>query len=188
VRHLTRGVDERGLRAAASAASVTAMEDGLVIRDATPADGQAIVAIGRELVEDGDAYVFGPATSDDELKAYWLSPAGRTVVAVLGGEVAGCYYLRSNYPGRGRHVANVSYAVARRFMRRGIGRAMAEHSIEAARRAGFQAMQFNLVISTNEAAVTLWRTLGFRIVGTLPRVFDHAERGLVDAYVMHKFL
>jgi ribosomal protein S18 acetylase RimI-like enzyme len=49
-------------------------------------------------------------------------------------------------------------------------------------------MQFNLVVSTNDAAVTLWRTLGFRIVGTLPKVFDHPKRGLVDAYVMHRFL
>ena len=164
------------------------MEEGLVIRDATAADAPAIVAIGRELVEDGDTYVFPPGTTDDELKAYWLSPAGRTFVAVLGNDTVGCYFLRSNYPGRGRHVANASYAVARRFTRRGIGRAMAEHSLELARQLGFQAMQFNLVVSTNEAAVTLWRTLGFRIVGTLPKVFDHPTRGQVDAYVMHRLL
>ena len=65
---------------------------------------------------------------------------------------------------------------------------MAEHSLELARQLGFQAMQFNLVVSTNEAAVTLWRTLGFRIVGTLPKVFDHPTRGQVDAYVMHRLL
>jgi L-amino acid N-acyltransferase YncA len=163
------------------------MED-LVIRDATVADAPAILAIGRELVEDGDTYVFAPTTSDDELKAYWLSPNGRTFVAVLGGQTVGCYYLRTNYPGRGRHVANASYAVRRGSTRRGVGRTMAEHSLEMARSLGFQAMQFNLVVSTNEAAVTLWRTLGFRIVGTLPKVFDHPRRGLVDAYVMHKFL
>jgi ribosomal protein S18 acetylase RimI-like enzyme len=164
------------------------MDGALVIRDVSAADTPAIVSIGRELVQDGDTYVFPPNTSDDELKAYWLSPAGHTFVAVLDGQTVGCYYLRSNYPGRGRHVANVSYAVARGYMRRGIGRAMAEHSLEKARELGYQAMQFNLVVSTNERAVTLWRTLGFRIVGTLPRVFDHPTRGLVDAYVMHKFL
>jgi L-amino acid N-acyltransferase YncA len=164
------------------------MDGDLLIRDASPADDAAILAIGRELVEDGDTYVFSPTTSDDELKAYWLSPTGRTFVAVVDGRTVGCYFLRSNYPGRGRHVANVSYAVARAFMRRGIGRAMAEHSLEKARDLGFQAMQFNLVVSTNERAVTLWRTLGFRIVGTLPKVFDHPTRGQVDAYVMHKFL
>ena len=164
------------------------MEGAPVIRESTSADVPAILAIGRELVEDGDAYVFAPTTSDDELKAYWLSPAGRTFVAVLDGQTVGCYFLRTNYPGRGRHVANASYAVRRGFTRRGVGRALAEHSLEMARSLGFQAMQFNLVVSTNDAAVTLWRMLGFRIVGTLPKVFDHARQGLVDAYVMHRFL
>jgi L-amino acid N-acyltransferase YncA len=162
--------------------------DDVAIREATPADVPAILAIGRELVEDGDTYVFPPTTSDDELKAYWLSPTGRTYVAELDGQTVGCYFLRTNYPGRGRHVANASYAVRRGFTRRGIGRALAEHSLEMAKGLGFQAMQFNLVVSTNEAAVTLWRVLGFRIVGTLPKVFDHPKRGLVDAYVMHRFL
>lgn len=46
-------------------------------------------------------------------------------------------------------------------------------------------MQFNLVVSTNEAAVHLWQDLGFAIVGTIPEAFDHPEFGLVDAYVMH---
>jgi L-amino acid N-acyltransferase YncA len=164
------------------------MESAPVVRDATAADAPAILAIGRELVEDGDTYVFAPTTSDDELKAYWLSPAGRTFVAELEGQTVGCYLLRTNYPGRGRHVANASYAVRRGFTRRGVGRAMGEHSLEMARSLGFQAMQFNLVVSTNDGAVTLWRTLGFRIVGNLPKVFDHAKRGLVDAYVMHRFL
>ena len=159
-----------------------------MIRDAAPADAEAILAIGRELVEDGDTFVFAPTTTDDELKAYWLSSTGHTFVAVVDGQTVGCYFLRSNYPGRGRHVANVSYAVRRSFTGRGIGRAMAEHSLDRARGLGFQAMQFNLVVSTNDRAVTLWRTLGFRIVGTLPKVFDHPTKGLVDAYVMHKFL
>jgi len=44
------------------------------------------------------------------------------------------------------------------------------------------------VVSTNTGAVELWKRLGFRIVGTLPEVFRHRELGLVDAYVMHRFL
>jgi ribosomal protein S18 acetylase RimI-like enzyme len=44
------------------------------------------------------------------------------------------------------------------------------------------------VVSTNTGAVALWKKLGFEIVGTLPRAFQHRERGLVDAYVMYRFL
>lgn len=71
---------------------------------------------------------------------------------------------------------------------RGIGSLMCAHSLEQARKLAFTAMQFNLVVSTNTAAVSLWKKLGFVIVGTLPQVFRHARLGDVDAFVMHRFL
>jgi ribosomal protein S18 acetylase RimI-like enzyme len=160
----------------------------LTIGAATDLDDEGILAIAREVVADGTTYVFGPETGDDELRAYWLDPRAQRFVARLDGAVAGCYLLRANYTGRGRHVANASYVVAQRFAGRGIGRALGEHSIEEARRRGFAAIQFNLVISTNAPAVALWRKLGFRIVGELPKVFEHPALGLVDAFVMHRFL
>ena len=49
-------------------------------------------------------------------------------------------------------------------------------------------MQFNFVVSSNVGAVRLWQKLGFDIVGTLPRAFDHPVEGLVDAHVMYKWL
>jgi len=49
-------------------------------------------------------------------------------------------------------------------------------------------MQFNFVVSTNKRAVKLWSSLGFEIVGRLPRAFEHPELGLVDALVMYREL
>ena len=160
----------------------------VVVRSATESDAEGVLAIARELVSDGTTYVFAPETTDDELAAYWLDARARRFVATVAGEVAGCYLLRPNQTGRGGHVANASYAVAQRFAGRGVGRAMGEHSLEEARRHGFTALQFNFVVSTNEAAVALWKKLGFRIVGEIPKAFRHPTRGLVDAYVMHRFL
>jgi ribosomal protein S18 acetylase RimI-like enzyme len=161
---------------------------GLRIREAEAEDEPGVLAIARELLRDGTTYALPEDPSDAALRAYWLSPGGATFVAVLDGAVAGCYRLRPNHPGRGSHVANAGYAVAARFQGRGLGRALAEHSLEEARRRGYRAMQFNLVVSTNERAVVLWRRLGFQVAGALPRVFDHPTRGLVDAFVMHRFL
>jgi ribosomal protein S18 acetylase RimI-like enzyme len=96
--------------------------------------------------------------------------------------------VKPNQPGRGSHVANAAYAVSERFRGRGLGEAMGRHSLEEARRLGFEAMQFNLVVATNTPAVVLWQKLGFQIQCRLPRVFDHASLGRVDAYVMHRFL
>jgi ribosomal protein S18 acetylase RimI-like enzyme len=63
---------------------------------------------------------------------------------------------------------------------------MGEHCLAEARRQGFRAMQFNFVVSTNHAAVRLWKELGFSIVGTLPGAFAHRGHGFVDAYVMYR--
>jgi hypothetical protein len=51
-----------------------------------------------------------------------------------------------------------------------------------------QSLQFNFVVSTNIGAVSLWKKLGFSIVGTVPKAFKHHQLGYVDAYVMHRFL
>jgi hypothetical protein len=57
-----------------------------------------------------------------------------------------------------------------------------------ARDTGCTEMQFNYAVSTNEAAVWLWRQIGIKIVGTVPGNFMHATLGPVDTYVMHRFL
>jgi ribosomal protein S18 acetylase RimI-like enzyme len=98
------------------------------------------------------------------------------------------YKLIPNGPDLGSHVANASFMVDPSAHGQGIGRAMGEHCLAQAKQAGYQAMQFNFVVSTNAAAVELWKKLGFSIVGTLPKAFNHARLGLVDAYVMHRFL
>jgi ribosomal protein S18 acetylase RimI-like enzyme len=65
---------------------------------------------------------------------------------------------------------------------------MCQHSQQVALELGFRAMQFNLVVATNEGAVRLWKKLGFEVVGTLPKAFDHVSSGYVDALVMYKWL
>ena len=71
---------------------------------------------------------------------------------------------------------------------KGIASEMCKHSQAEAISMGFRAMQFNLVVSTNQRAVRLWRKLGFSVVGTLPRSFRHLHLGYVDALVMFKEL
>jgi len=71
---------------------------------------------------------------------------------------------------------------------RGVGKAMGKHSLEEAKRAGYRAMQFNLVVLTNQAAIAFWKNLGFSIIGTLPKAFNHKKLGFVDAHVMYRFL
>jgi ribosomal protein S18 acetylase RimI-like enzyme len=50
----------------------------------------------------------------------------------------------------------------------------------------FHAIQFNLVVSTNEGAARLWKRMGFEVVDMLPKAFKSKSAGYVDALVMYK--
>jgi ribosomal protein S18 acetylase RimI-like enzyme len=161
---------------------------GLTIRPADAGDHEAVWRVFNEVVSAGDTYAFAPETSREHALSLWFPREGWTYVALLAGEVVGTYLLKANQPGQGSHVANCGYMVAARASGRGIGEALCRHSLEEARRLGFTAMQFNLVVSTNVRAIRLWQKCGFAIVGTAPKVFRHPTQGLVDAHIMHRFL
>ncbi len=158
------------------------------IRPATAADWPALWPIIAEILRPGDTYTLPPDVSEADARAFWLGPGLTTCVAEIGRDIAGTYVMRPNQPGLGSHVANVGYMVPAAFAGRGIGRRLAEHSFATARSAGFRAMQFNAVVSTNTRAVALWQDLGFAIIGTVPRGFRHSTLGYVDLYIMHREL
>ena len=160
----------------------------ITIRRAERRDEDAIWRIFRAVVEPGDTYAFPPDMSREEALAMWMAPTAHAYVAADGDEIVGTYLLKANQPGRGSHVSNAAFMVAPSAQGRGVGRAMGQHSLEEARRLGFRAMQFNLVVSTNEPAVALWKKLGFEIVGTVPDAFNHEALGFVDTYVMYRSL
>jgi GNAT superfamily N-acetyltransferase len=156
------------------------------IRTATPSDFDTIQRIFRAVIGGGDTYAFGTSMSDAELRDYWLGPAVMAFVAVEGEDILGMYRLVPNQRERGAHVANASFMVAPAVQGRGLGRRMGLHCLDQARAAGFLAMQFNYVVASNAAAVALWQSLGFAIVGTLPGAFQHDRLGFVDVYVMYQ--
>lgn len=161
----------------------------MTIRKASESDEERIWQIFHAVVRRGDTYVFDPATTREEALAYWFRHDTHTFVAVDENErVVGTYILRPNQPGLGAHVANAAFMVAPEAQGRGVGRAMGEHCLTSARALGFRAMQFNFVVATNTGAIKLWEQLGFRIIGTLPRVFRHRELGFVDAHIMFREL
>ena len=158
------------------------------IRPATEADHDAIWKIFHQVVAAGDTYALDPHMPREDALEYWFSPSTHTYVAEADGGINGTYILRPNQSGGGSHVANAAFMVPASSRGEGIGRAMAEHCLNEARRMGFRAMQFNFVISTNTAAIRLWQELGFQIVGNLPGAFRHPARGYVDVHVMYRLL
>jgi len=160
----------------------------MTIRPAGREDEDAIWRIFHAVVEPGDTYAFPADMTRQEALAMWMAPTAHAYVAADGDDIVGTYLLKANQPGRGSHVSNAAFMVAPSAQGRGVGRAMGQHCLAEARRLGFRAMQFNLVVSTNEPAVALWEKLGFEIIGTVPEAFNHRTLGLVDAYVMYRSL
>ena len=158
------------------------------IKLAQDEDFDEIWPIIHEVLEKGDTYPCAANTTKAEAFQIWMKYPKATYIAYSDSEITGTYYIKPNQPGLGSHVCNAGYMVAAKARGKGIGRAMCKHSLDEARKLGFKAMQYNLVVCTNEGAVKLWQDLGFKIIGTLPKAFNHSEKGLVDAFVMYQWL
>lgn len=135
-----------------------------------------------------ETYAYDPALTREQARVLWMELPLHTLVAEEDGQLLGSYCLKANAAGPGSHVSNCGYMVTEAARGRGVARLMCEHSQQLARESGFLAMQFNSVVSTNEAAVALWSKLGFATVGRLPRAYRHRQLGLVDCLVMFKWL
>ncbi|MEO8103145.1 MAG: N-acetyltransferase [Betaproteobacteria bacterium] len=159
------------------------------IRRYQQSDWPAVWPLLQATFASGDTYAFSPESSEVDIRKAWLeAPAATYVACAPDGRLLGTYILKANQPGLGSHVCNTGYVVTPEAQGQGVATAMCAHSQREAVSMGFLAMQFNLVVSTNERAVRLWKKLGFHVVGTLPRAFHHRRLGYVDALVMYKEL
>lgn len=159
----------------------------MLIRDATGDDWQQVFPIFTAIVREGRTYAYPEDLSSEAARELWmLNPPGRTVVAVEDGVTVGTATMSPNRPGRGSHIATASFMVDPARRGRGVGRALGEHVVPWAGEQGYRGIQFNAVVETNHAAVRLWQSLGFEIIGTVPGAFRHAEDGYVGLHVMFR--
>jgi L-amino acid N-acyltransferase YncA len=158
------------------------------IREATEKDFDEIWPIFHEIVSAGETYAYSQDTTKEQALNIWLNAPRKTFVFEENGKILGTYYLKTNQAGPGSHVCNCGYMVSSQARGKGLATSMCKHSQEIAEELGYKAMQFNFVASSNEGAIRLWTKLGFKIVGNLPKAFNHPTKGYVDALVMYKWL
>lgn len=161
----------------------------VTIRPFESDDWAAVWQIIQPVFRAGETYAFSPEISEAEAQTVWITAPSQTYVATnKRDKIIGTYYIKPNQPTLGAHVCNCGYIVSHTVRGQGIATLMCTHSQAEAKRLGFRAMQFNLVVATNSAAIHLWQKMGFETVGTLPSAFHHLQAGYVDALVMFKSL
>ena len=160
----------------------------VTIREASDSDHMIVLDLFRAIISEGETYIYTEDFSDEALNGIWFEAPNRAYVVEHEGTVIASFVIRPNKMGRGAHIANAAFIVQKNYQGKGIGRLMGEYAIDEAKRLGYRAMQFNIVVSTNIRSVSLWNRLGFRIIGTIPEGFDHKQLGLVDIYIMYRSL
>lgn len=141
--------------------------------------------IVHDIVTEQQTFAYDPCMSEHDAKRTWLVAApARVVVAAEADRVLGTANMYANRPGPGSHVASGSLMVAKDARGKGVGRALATDMITWARANGFAAIQFNAVVDTNTAAISLYESLGFSTLGTAPGAFRHPVLGDVGLRIM----
>lgn len=163
----------------------------VTVRDYEDADWPLVWPVIEQVVRAGDTFPFPVDLTEAEARAIWLEngPGGRVTVALDGdadgAPILGTAKMGRNRPGPGSHVSTASYMVAAEARGAGVGRALVVDSLEWARETGYAAMQFNAVVETNTGAVKLYESLGFTVVGTVPRAHELPSGQRVGLRIMH---
>lgn len=115
-------------------------------------------------------------------------PRWLMLLAFVDGAFAGsCSFAAVSERSRTRHRCTMGISLYRRFWNMGIGTALLEELLEAAEAAGYEQMELE-VVSTNEAAVRLYKKLGFEATGSIPHAFQYRDGTYADFLYMVKRL
>ncbi|MEH2121320.1 GNAT family N-acetyltransferase [Nostoc sp.] len=140
-----------------------------------PQEQEVVRALLNLVIVEGKTYPQKQPLSQVEFSTYWLSKDAFVVRTSIQDaihkpkEILGAFYLKPNFPGRCCHICNAGFIVQPGFGGQGIGRFMGEAMLLIAASLGYKAVMFNLVFETNIPSITLWQSLGFEIIGRIPR-------------------
>ena len=152
---------------------------GIVIRKYSENDLGTMANIWNHVVKEGKYFPQIDVLSLKEATAFFAEQTF-TGVAEEDGVIVGLYILHPNNIGRCGHIANASYAVKADQRGKRIGEKLVVHSLEMAIESGFRIMQFNAVVADNKGAISLYKKLGFKELGTIPGGFKMDDGTFVD--------
>lgn len=170
------------------------------LKDGTPvrlllADQQDVEPLRRlyaAIVEEGTSYPHDQPPGYEEFLECWFRGKS-TIVAYVANRpreegVAGAFYLKPNWPGRARHVANAGFIVAPAWRNKGLGWLLGATMLQYAKALGYRSVIFNLVFAENKPARHLWNKLGFTELAVIPQAVRKNDGTYQDAVIMFRSL
>lgn len=170
------------------------LKDGtlIVIEQATDGHVSDFQALYGMIVQEGWSYPHQRPLTREETYAYWFE--GNTTIGAfldkpeVNPQLLGGFYLKSNWPGRARFVANAGFMVAPKWRSKGLGWLLGAVMLRHARDMGYRGVLFNLVFSQNHIARALWEKLGFETIGVIPQAIANDDGTCQDAIMMYRSL
>jgi len=164
----------------------------IVVRDASPQDAAASIALRKALFAETDFLLYAPneyVTTAEELAAQLERIAGsghsRSLLAEVDGAQVGLLGAIGSSIPRIRHAAQLYIGVLKGFWGRGVGRALLAEVIAWAPSAGLTRLEL-FVMKDNARAITFYERFGFRVEGARRRAYIINGRPVDDilmAYV-----
>jgi len=156
----------------------------LTIREFKRDDVPYMNEIWNEIVIEGMAFPQTDTLDGNSGYEFYKSQSFTAVAEDSELGIVGLYILHPNNIGRCGHISNASYAVKKGIRGMGVGEKLVSHCLEKAKEIGFGILQFNAVVSTNERALRLYKSLGFTQLGVIPKGF-RMKNGTYEDIIPH---
>ena len=173
------------------------LKDGrkCIIRNAEESDAEDMLRLFLKTHSETDFLLFYPDEcifSAGEERSYLKSKAdsGREIelCAVIDGHIAGCAGIDSiGDKEKIRHRADFGISIEKEFWNLGIGSALLECVLDAARKAGYKQLELEAV-GSNAAALALYEKAGFMVYGRNPMGFRSRYSGWQEVVLMRLVL
>ncbi|HEX6825708.1 MAG TPA: GNAT family N-acetyltransferase [Nitrospiraceae bacterium] len=155
-------------------------------------DIESLRSLYRIIVEEGTSYPHDRFPDQDDFMDYWFRRKSTVAAYVpnraVASGMAGAFYLKANWPGRARQVANAGFIVAPDWRSKGLGWLLGATMLAYAKQLGYRSVIFNLVFSENVAARGLWNKLGFKELGVIPGAVRKNDGTYQDSIIMFRSL
>ena len=162
-----------------------------LLRNGDTADGAVVYDIFNATHEEtdyllsySDENTFGPEQEAKFLEEKAKSPDEIEIVALIDGKVVGLAGIESvGKKYKIKHRADFGISILKEYWGLGLGKALTKACIACAKEAGYTQLELN-VVAENEAAISLYRSLGFVEFGRNPKGFNSRISGYQELVYM----